>query len=68
MRIDRVRQRDDADEEDVRDRISSQMTDEEKAAYADFIIDNSGEPEDMYAQLDDILDYLFGFELGVDKE
>ena len=57
-RIDRVSLRDDADEEDIRDRISNQMSDEEKARFADFIIDNSGEPEDMYTQLDDIIDYL----------
>ena len=57
-RIDRVSLRDDADEEDIRDRISNQMSDEEKARYADFIIDNSGEPEDMFVQLDDIMDYL----------
>ena len=57
-RIDRVSQRDDADEEDIRDRINNQMSDEEKAKYADFVIDNSGEPEDMFAQLDDIIDYL----------
>ena len=57
-RIDRVSLRDDADEEDIRDRISNQMSDEEKAKYADFVVDNSGEPEDMFAQLDDIIDYL----------
>ncbi len=57
-RIDRVSLRDDADEEDIRDRINNQMSDEEKAKYADFVIDNSGEPEDMFAQLDDIIDYL----------
>ena len=57
-RIDRVIERDDAEEDEVRDRISSQMTDEDKARYADFVVDNSGEPEDMFRQLDDILDYL----------
>ena len=57
-RIDRVSIRDDADEEDIRDRISSQMSDEAKAEFSDFVVDNSGEPEDMYRQLDDIIDYL----------
>lgn len=57
-RIDRVSLRDDADEEDIIDRINNQMSDEEKAKYADFVVDNSGEPEDMFAQLDDIIDYL----------
>ena len=57
-RIDRVSLRDDADEEDIIDRINNQMSDEEKVRYADFVVDNSGEPEDMFAQLDDIIDYL----------
>ncbi|MCR5034190.1 MAG: dephospho-CoA kinase [Clostridia bacterium] len=57
-RIDRVSERDDADEDDIRDRINSQMSDEDKAEYSDFVVDNSGEPEDMYRQLDDIIDYL----------
>ncbi len=57
-RIDRVSERDDADEEDIRDRISNQMTDETKAEFSDFVVDNSGEPEDMFRQLDDIIDYL----------
>ncbi len=57
-RIDRVSMRDDAEEEDIRDRIDSQMSDEEKERYSDFVVDNSGEPEDMYRQLDDIIDYL----------
>ena len=57
-RIDRVSLRDEADEDDIRDRIDSQMSDEDKAEYSDFVVDNSGEPEDMYRQLDDIIDYL----------
>ena len=57
-RIDRVSLRDDADEDEIRDRIDNQMSDEEKAEYSDFVVDNSGEPEDMYRQLDDIIDYL----------
>ena len=57
-RIDRVSARDDADEDDIRDRINSQMTDDRKAEFSDFVVDNSGEPEDMFRQLDDIIDYL----------
>ena len=57
-RINRVTLRDEADEDEVRSRISTQMEDEDKARFADFIVDNSAEPEDMYAELDDILDYL----------
>jgi len=57
-RIGRVSLRDDADEEDIQDRINSQFSDDEKARSSDFIVDNSGEPEDMFRQLDDIVDYL----------
>ena len=57
-RIDRVVERDDADEDDIRDRINSQMSDEVKAEFSDFVVDNSGEPEEMFLQLDDIIDYL----------
>ena len=57
-RIGRVSLRDDADEEDIQDRINNQYSDDEKARSSDFIVDNSGEPEDMYCQLDDIVDYL----------
>ena len=57
-RIERVIYLDDTDEEAVRDRIDNQMNDDEKAKPADFVIDNSGEPEDMFAELDNILEYL----------
>ena len=57
-RIDRVSQRDDTDEEEIRDRIDNQMSDEEKEEFSDFVVDNSGEPEEMFEQLDDIIDYL----------
>ena len=57
-RIDRVSARDDAEEDDIRDRINSQMSDERKAEFSDFVVDNSGEPEEMFRQLDDIVDYL----------
>ena len=58
VRIGRVVERDETTEEAVEDRIKSQMSDEEKEKFSDFIIDNSGEPEDMYAQIEDVLEYL----------
>ena len=54
-RIERVCLRDGSDEEKIRGRISSQMSDEEKARRSDNVVDNSGEPEDMYRQLDQII-------------
>ncbi|WP_236980190.1 dephospho-CoA kinase [Membranihabitans maritimus] len=42
IRIQRVMQRDTISEVEVRNRINSQMKEEEKLSYADYIIDNSG--------------------------
>jgi dephospho-CoA kinase len=57
-RIERVCLRDGADAEDVRERISSQMSDEEKARMSDFVVDNSAGTEELYAQIDDIIGRL----------
>ncbi|MFZ6051116.1 dephospho-CoA kinase [Halocola ammonii] len=43
VRISRVIKRNGVTEEDVRKRISRQMTDKERREFADFVIDNSGE-------------------------
>jgi dephospho-CoA kinase len=40
MRIDRVRQRDDADTEEIKKRMDAQWSDEQKIPLADFVIDN----------------------------
>ena len=54
-RIRRVTQRDGCSPEDVEARIRNQMSDEEKAAKADAVVDNSGSREDLYGQLDEII-------------
>jgi len=54
-RLDRVTERDDSSREEVRARIRSQMSDEEKKKKADFIVDNSGSIHALRLQLDDIL-------------
>ena len=43
-------------EDGARARIASQPSEEEYAAAADLTIDNSGSPEDMESQIDDILE------------
>lgn len=58
IRINRVVNRDGTTPDAVRARIANQMSDEEKIRYSDFIADNSGEPEHMYRQLDDIIEHL----------
>ena len=57
-RIRRVVNRDDTDMESVRDRIDNQMSDEKKAQFSDFVIDNSGNPEEMFSEIDNILEHL----------
>lgn len=52
IRIHRVCQRDDATEQEVRNRINSQMSDEEKKSRSHIIIDNSGTLEDLEMQLE----------------
>ena len=52
IRVRRVAARDGAREEDVRARIASQMSDDEKAARSDFVVDNSGSSGERYLRLD----------------
>ncbi|MGN0702361.1 MAG: dephospho-CoA kinase [Lentihominibacter sp.] len=56
LRIERVMARDGTTREDVVSRINSQMSDEEKAQLADFVVDNSGDSLDMYRKLDEIVE------------
>ena len=46
------------DEADARARIARQATREERLAKADFVIDNSGTPEDLEAQIDRLWEWL----------
>ena len=57
-RIKRVTLRDGADPEDVKARIRNQMSQEEKEKRADVIIDNSGDHDNLYLQLDRLVDSL----------
>ena len=54
-RIRRVTERDGCSPEAVAARIRNKMSDEEKAAKADAVVDNSGSREDLYGQLDEII-------------
>ncbi|KGM94829.1 dephospho-CoA kinase [Clostridium novyi A str. 4552] len=53
--IERVKLRDNMDDDEVIKRINSQMSLEEKAKYVDFIIDNSGSLIDTKKELEEIL-------------
>ena len=51
-RIDRVMKRDGISEADVRARMDNQMSDEEKRALSDVVIDNSGTLAQLYKSVD----------------
>lgn len=50
-RISRVMKRDGVERNKVESRINSQMTDEERLQYADFVIDNNGTEEELLEQV-----------------
>ena len=54
-RIRRVCARDQVSEQAVRDRISCQMSEEEKKKRSDLIVDNSGTREELEKQLKSLL-------------
>ena len=54
-RIRRVRARDGVSDKAVRERMSAQLPFEEKKKFADVIIDNSGDLEGLYKQVDALL-------------
>lgn len=58
IRIERVMKRDGTTREDVVSRIKSQMSDEEKARLADFVVDNSGDTDELCRKLDEIVEGL----------
>lgn len=58
VRIERVCRRDGTTPEEVRRRIDNQMSEEAKGAVADFIVDNSGGPEELEAKLRDVVERL----------
>ena len=55
-RVKRVMMRDGISESDVKQRIASQMSDQEMAEFADEIIDNSGSIENLHQKINSLLD------------
>ncbi|MDR1572065.1 MAG: dephospho-CoA kinase [Clostridiales Family XIII bacterium] len=55
-RVRRIRARDGISAEDAMKRIAAQMGSEEKRAFADVIIDNSGSLENLYRRIDGLLE------------
>lgn len=59
QQLQRLMQRDAIDEQTARSRIASQMPQDEKACRADFVIDNSGTPEDCRRQVFNLAQNLY---------
>ncbi len=58
IRIDRVIERDKVDEEEVLDRMQNQITETEKRKYADFVIDNDKELNDLRIKTETLITIL----------
>lgn len=58
IQINRIQQRDNCSQEDALSRISSQISQQEKVKYADYIIDNSGNLEELQKKSNEFLVYM----------
>lgn len=58
VQIERIKKRDNCSREDALSRIKSQMDQEEKVKYADYIIDNSGTIDDLRKKAFIFMDYI----------
>lgn len=58
IQIERIRHRDNCTKEEALSRINSQMSQKEKAKYADYIIDNSGTLEDLKKKAYKFISYI----------
>ncbi len=47
IQIKRIKQRDNCSKEEALSRISSQISQEDKVKYADYVLDNSGDLEEL---------------------
>ena len=54
IRVQRLKEIRGMDEADARRRIANQKTDEERAAFADVVLENNGTPAELKAQVDDL--------------
>lgn len=55
VRVTRVKRRDGISEKQIQERIDNQMSDDEKIARADYVVDNSKDLKHLYEQLDKII-------------
>jgi dephospho-CoA kinase len=57
-RVDRLVRDRDMDPDDVRARIAAQASDDDRRAIATHVVDNSGSPEDLQRQVDEVYDEI----------
>ena len=60
IQIERIKNRDNCTEEEAVSRINSQMSQEDKSKFADYIIDNSGSPEELKQKVLEFINVLQG--------
>lgn len=58
VRIGRIMKRDGLDRDSIMDRIRSQMSDDEKIAKADYVIDNSYDLAALYKQIEQLIERI----------
>ena len=57
-RINRLMLRDGIDRQSIMDRMANQLSDDEKIALTDVVIDNSGDLEELYNQIDRLIERI----------
>lgn len=55
FRLQRIMKRDSVSEQEARDRMASQLPQDELEARGDTVLVNNGDPEDLYRQIDEVL-------------
>ena len=67
-RIQRIKARDDLDQNEIKSRILAQMSREESLKRASHVLDNSGDREKLYRQIDLLLDQIPWSQEGMDEK
>jgi dephospho-CoA kinase len=58
VQVQRLRLRDGLNDDEIKNRISSQMSTQEKVKHADFVVDNSGSKKDLREKIENIYGIL----------
>ena len=67
-RIQRIKARDDLDHDEIKGRILAQMSREESLKRASHVLDNSGDREKLYRQIDLLLNQIPWNQEGMDEK